>query len=72
VTAGHIRVDPICPQIQKPVVKTDMHQLAQELEGLAEAQVRREWRPHWAGSSQRRLGIGRERCLNWGGGKDRG
>ncbi|XP_020040710.2 prominin-2 isoform X1 [Castor canadensis] len=31
-------------QIQKPVVKTDMHQLAQELEGLAEAQGNSELR----------------------------
>lgn len=38
-------VSPVFPQIQKPVVKTDMWQLAQELEGLAQAQVRREQRP---------------------------
>lgn len=37
-------VSPVFPQIQKPVVKTDMEQLAQELEGLAQAQVRREQR----------------------------
>lgn len=29
-----------CPQIQKPVVKTDTEQLAQQLEALAQAQVR--------------------------------
>lgn len=32
---------PIHPQIQKPVVKTDMEQLAQELAGLAQSQVRK-------------------------------
>lgn len=52
-------------QIQKPVVKTDMEQLAQELEGLAQAQVRRERRPFsqtaikkiWAGGT-RNAGVG--------------
>nr|XP_040126858.1 prominin-2 [Ictidomys tridecemlineatus] len=29
---------PVCPQIQRPVVKTDLEQLAQELQGLAQAQ----------------------------------
>lgn len=43
---------PICLQIQKPVVNTDMEKLAQELEGLAQSQVKREQGPHWAGSSQ--------------------
>lgn len=38
-------VSPVFPQIQKPVVETDMGQLARELEGLAQAQVRRERRP---------------------------
>lgn len=56
----------VFPQIQKPVVKTDMRHLAQELERLAQAQVRREQRPFsqtaikrkiWAGGA-RDAGIG--------------
>lgn len=39
-------------QIQKPVVNTNMEELAQELEGLAHTQVSREQRPHEAGRSQ--------------------
>ena len=44
---------PACLQIQKPVVNTGMEKLAQELEELAQTQVRRDQRPHWAGRSQR-------------------
>jgi hypothetical protein len=61
-------VSPVFPQIQKPVVNTDMWQLAQELEGLAQAQVRREQRPFsqtvikkkiWAGGARNaRIGEG--------------
>lgn len=50
---------PVCLQIQKPVVNTNVEKLAQELEGLAQTQVRRGQRPHWAGRSQRGLGGGR-------------
>lgn len=55
---------PICPQIRRPVVKTDPEQLAQELEGLAQGQVR---------SRQRRpQGWGRAGCLHWRGDEGRG
>lgn len=43
---------PVRLQIQKPVVNISVEKLAQELEGLAQTQVRREQRPHLAGWSQ--------------------
>lgn len=49
-------VSPVFPQIQKPVVKTDMGQLAKELEGLAQAQVRREQRPFSQTAIKRKTG----------------
>lgn len=65
-------VSPVFVQIQKPVVKTDMEQLAQELEELAQAQVRREKGPVsqtairkeiWAGGTRDvGIGEGRDRC----------
>lgn len=42
----------ICLQIQEPVVKANMEKLAHELEGRAQAQVRRKQRPQWACRSQ--------------------
>lgn len=59
---------PVCLQIQKPVVNTNVETLAQELEELARTQVRGDQGPHWAGRGQREvwevgevgwLGLGR-------------
>lgn len=60
----------ICPQTEKPVVNTSVEKLAQDLEGLARSQVRREQGPRRAGRSQgeavlwegvRVVGLGRGR-----------
>lgn len=47
---------PVHLQIQRPVVKTSTEQLAQELEGLAQAQVRGKQGPHWAAGEMGDLG----------------
>lgn len=58
---------PVCLQIQKPVVNTNMEKLAQELEELARTQVRRGQRHHWAGRSQREAReVGEGRVLGLG------
>lgn len=51
-------VSTVFPQIQKPVVETDMEQLARELEGLAQAQVRGSGDPVARQPSRRRSGRG--------------
>lgn len=63
---------PVCLQIQKPVVNTNMEKLAQELEELARTQVRRGQRPHWAGRSQRPGRWERVGCLDWEGARRQG
>lgn len=54
-------------------MNTNMEKLAQELEGLAQTQVRREQRPHRAGRSQGKAwALGEGQWLNWGGGETKG
>lgn len=62
-------VSPVFPQIQKPVVKTDMGQLAKELEGLAQAHVRREQRPFSQTAIKRKIWAGGARNARVGKGE---
>lgn len=61
---------PVHLQIQRPVVKTSTEQLAQELEGLAQAQVRGKQGPPLG--SRRNGGLGRQERVGGCEGKGRG